>query len=170
MQLVQGKHEKALPFFIQSLEIAQRINDYTGVSFCNDAIGDCYFTSKNYAKAEETYLANLELQIQINDREGIGHTWGNLGNCALQKKNYTEARKYYYKQFKMCSKVQDWDGAGRSRYNLALVNKERGFHKRALSQLQVAKGLFTQSQSVLLLQKCDEIQAQLLPLLRKKLD
>ncbi len=170
MQLVQGKHEKALPFFIQSLEIAQRINDYTGVSFCNDAIGDCYFTSKNYAKAEETYLANLELQIQINDREGIGHTWGNLGNCALQKKNYTEARKYYYKQFKMCSEVQDWDGAGRSRYNLALVNKERGFHKRALSQLQVAKGLFTQSQSVLLLQKCDEIQAQLLPLLRKKLD
>ncbi|MBP7310211.1 MAG: tetratricopeptide repeat protein [Candidatus Cloacimonetes bacterium] len=174
IQLVQGKYEEALPFFIESLEIAKRINDYTGISFCNDAIGDCYFTQGNYARAEETYLANLELQIQINDREGMGHTWGNLGNCALQKKNYPEARKYYYMQFKMCSKLQDWDGAGRSRYNLALVNKERGYYKRALAQVQVARELFTRCQATLLLQKSNSLIAEISTLVnyssRKNLD
>lgn len=163
----QNQQEAALPLFYQSLEMAERIKDYSGISFCNDAIGDMHFKRGEYKEAEETYLANLELQKKIHDQEGIAHTWGNLGNCAKVKKDYPAARKYYYMQLKLLTKVQDWDGAGRARFNLAMINREQGYLKRALHQLKIAKELFTRCEAKHYLQIAEEQEQELLDLVAK---
>ena len=157
----QDDLEAALPLFKQSLEIAERINDYSGISFCNDAIGDVHFRREEFQEAETTYRANLVLQKKIHDQEGIAHTWGNLGNIAKVKKDYPTARKYYYMQLKSLTKVQDWDGAGRARFNLAMINREQGYPKRALHQLRIARTLFERCEAKHYLQICDEQEEEL---------
>ncbi|MDY0151913.1 MAG: tetratricopeptide repeat protein [Candidatus Cloacimonas sp.] len=161
----QDKLEAALPLFQKSLEMATRINDYSGISFCNDAIGDVHFKRDEYSQAETTYLSNLALQQQIHDQEGIAHTWGNLGNCAKVRKDYPAARRYYYMQLTLLTKVQDWDGAGRARFNLAMINREQGYFKRAMHQLQIAKNLFNRCDAKHYLQICAEQELELLKLI-----
>ncbi len=163
----QNEQEAALPLFQKSLAIAKRINDYSGIAFCNDAIGDMYFKRGEYKEAEEIYRANLELQKKIHDQEGIAHTWGNLGNCAKVKQDFPTARKFYYMQLKSLTKVQDWDGAGRARFNLAMVNREQGYLKRALHQLKIARELFERCEAKHFLQICDEQEEELLDLVAK---
>jgi hypothetical protein len=83
------------------------------------------------------------------------------------KKDYPAARKYYYMQLKLLTKVQDWDGAGRARFNLAMINREQGYLKRALHQLKIAKELFTRCEAKHYLQIAEEQEQELLDLVAK---
>ncbi|MCK9583312.1 MAG: hypothetical protein M0R69_00165 [Candidatus Cloacimonetes bacterium] len=38
--------------------------------------------------------------------------------------------------------MQDWDGVGRARFNLGMINREQGYLKRALHQLNIGRTLF----------------------------
>ncbi|GAB1467365.1 hypothetical protein MASR2M64_00300 [Candidatus Cloacimonadota bacterium] len=158
----QTEFDHALEYFNLSLDIAIKINDYTGISFCRDAMGDVCYKKGDYAGAKSIYLENLALQKGIHDTEGIAHTWGNLGNIAKQEKNYAEARKLYYRQFTILSKIGDIDGAGRARFNLAMINVEQGYFKRALQQLGRAKELFTQCNAQFYLDLCNQQESEIL--------
>jgi tetratricopeptide (TPR) repeat protein len=94
--------------------LSQKIADFTGVSFCYDALGDALFTQGKLSQAEKMYQKNLKLQTKIGDNEGIAHTWGNLGNIAKLRKDYTLARKLYKRQFDQISKIGDVEDMGKS--------------------------------------------------------
>ena len=137
------QHDAALACFRQSLEIAERIHDESGKSFCYDAIGDNYFKRGQYAEAKATYESNLLLQQRINDREGIAHTFGNLGNIAKMDKDWDLSREYYNKQLKILAEVGDLDGSGRAWFNLAMIDLETSLKADTRNKLEQALDLFT---------------------------
>lgn len=146
----------ALSFLLKSREISEKIGDLVGVSFCNDAIGDVYFTKGDNEEAFRIYTANLELQYKLKDNEGIAHTLGNLGNIAKVQKDYKKAESYYSQQIDILTEVGDLDGKGRAFFNWAMIELEQEKLPSSREKLKKAIELFKKCNAAVLIEIAEE--------------
>ncbi|MBW8060808.1 MAG: tetratricopeptide repeat protein, partial [Solirubrobacterales bacterium] len=84
---LQGNPDKALEYYLQSLEIRKEINDKRGIAESLNNIGAIYKNQGNPDKALEYYLQSLEIQKEINvehpeesgNKQGIAISLNNIG-------------------------------------------------------------------------------------------
>ncbi|MFA5504762.1 MAG: CHAT domain-containing protein [Vulcanimicrobiota bacterium] len=97
--LVGGRSElsKAREFYIQSLELARKVEDQKLVASVLNNLGENYHSSGSYSVAASHYLEALEHFQESNDRSGQAYALSNLGTLRFAQGDYSEAMDYLKK-------------------------------------------------------------------------
>lgn len=134
--LFQAKLDRALGYYLQSLETAQRIGDLDGISQAYRNIGLAYYKLQNYDKALVYYAASISIETNIGEFSELPSLWLNMSLCYTQKRNFVEAGKCISKSY--C--VQ-----GCSRENFMALSFCEGSIALGLERFEVAKDHFLRS-------------------------
>ncbi len=82
-------------YSIDLLEIANKVNDPEAIAFSNFYLGEYYYNSNNYEKANEFYLQSLKLYKNLENSSKLLHLNHNLGLTNQYLNNYDKALIYY---------------------------------------------------------------------------
>lgn len=100
----QGALDKALEYYITSLQINTTLDNQEGIATTKNNIANIYLMKKDYAQAmrylEESY--NL-LSIMKDDARLVG-SMNNLGNLYSDIQLYEKAQKYYSEAFQLADR------------------------------------------------------------------
>ncbi|MBW8049098.1 MAG: tetratricopeptide repeat protein [Cytophagales bacterium] len=125
---VQGNPDKALEYYLQSLEIGKEINDKQGIATSLNNIGMIYKNQGNLDKALENFLQSLEIQKEINDKQGIATSLNNIGLIYKNQGNPDKALEYYLQSLKILKEINDKQDIARSLNNIANIYYDQGNH------------------------------------------
>jgi tetratricopeptide (TPR) repeat protein len=84
---------KALDFYLKSLDVKLKIKDSTGIATSYNNIGSVYYFLKDYNKSLEFYTNSLNIHHRKNNKSGEATSLNNIGGIYLIQKNYNEAEK-----------------------------------------------------------------------------
>jgi two-component system NtrC family sensor kinase len=90
--------DTAMQYAIQGLQLAQKINDRIGESYCINALGNVYFGVGDYPKALEMYLQSLKIKEGLkNQQQALSVTYFNIANVYTEQEDYSHALYYLFK-------------------------------------------------------------------------
>lgn len=97
-----GDVEKALEYYIKSVEIQEQTRDKQGVAITLNNIGIIYNEQGNVLKALEYLNKALAIQERTNDKDGMGSTLTNIGTICMKQGDVPKALVYFNKSIKIC--------------------------------------------------------------------
>jgi len=103
----QGNPDKALEYYLQSLEIREEINYKQGIANSLNNIGVIYDDQGNPDKALEYYLQSLEIKEEINYKSGIATSLNNIGLIYKNQGNPDKALEYYLQSLEINKEITD---------------------------------------------------------------
>jgi two-component system, sensor histidine kinase PdtaS len=101
--IVMGDFEKAIPYYLKALKIAE-INKLSYAKELYHTLGVVFHLSDNYKKAEFYYAKSNELAKKENDSVLIAKTLANLGSINSSLKNYSKSEALFLESLKYPSK------------------------------------------------------------------
>jgi tetratricopeptide (TPR) repeat protein len=131
-----GGYQKAIDYYLQSLEIAQEIGDRQGIGNSLGNLGNAYYSLGDYQKAMDFYQHSLEIKREIGDRQGIGASLNNLGNAYYSLGEYQKAIDYYQQSLEITQEIGNSQGIGNSLGNLGRVHGSLGDYQKAIDYYQ----------------------------------
>jgi len=103
-----GDEAKSLDYYLQSLKVAEDINDTVRIIAAENNIGVLYMLKKNtYNKALQYFLDAMALSEKTKDKQNIGSTCVNLGELYFSMGDNTKALYYYNKSAKAFENTED---------------------------------------------------------------
>jgi len=127
----QGRFEKALDYFIQSLKNFEATNNRAGIAMCLSNIASLYIDQGKYNKAKEPLLKSLEINKELGLKADIAINLHNLGNLSAKLKRYKMAETYYLNSLKLCEQTGYIHLVQANYKNMAECYAYEGFHKKA---------------------------------------
>src|SRR6185369_6565205 len=112
-----GEYSKAIPYYTEALEQAEKLGYKNGMSGSYNAMGKTYKTQGDYPKALIAYSKGLALDQELKVPESVAIAYGNIGDVYERMGDYPNAflniRKYlsfYNGKEKMQDRVSwgDW--------------------------------------------------------------
>ncbi|MCE3229539.1 MAG: hypothetical protein K0S32_4090 [Bacteroidetes bacterium] len=89
------KHtEKGLEYYLKALAIYEEIGSETGVASIKSNIGNCYFTLKQYDKAEQNFLEGLQLAKKVKSLQYQERAYEGLAELYNAKEEHQKANQY----------------------------------------------------------------------------
>jgi tetratricopeptide (TPR) repeat protein len=88
----QGKWDRAIAMYEQSLETCERLGDVHGMAQTWGNLGNVYAQQGKWDRAIAMYQKDLEISERVGDVHGMAQTWGNLGILYLQTDRPDEAK------------------------------------------------------------------------------
>jgi tetratricopeptide (TPR) repeat protein len=133
---------KSQDYYLKSLKINEKLNDYQEVARNLHNIGDIYEIEYNYPKALEYYKKSLGLSISVHDTFAIYGTEGNIAEVYKAQKNYIAATGYLNDAIKIAMQ-QRWQRLqGADIVDLGAVQAEQGNFTVAVKDEQTALSIF----------------------------
>ncbi|MFZ4462815.1 MAG: tetratricopeptide repeat-containing sensor histidine kinase, partial [Bacteroidales bacterium] len=99
-----GDYEKALDFFIKSLNIKMQLNDSKGIATTYSSIGHIHFLLDQFDQALEYYRKSLQTNIEIGYEMGIAAGYGNVGSILFEQNRQDSALYYFEKSAEIYKK------------------------------------------------------------------
>ncbi|MBN2829325.1 MAG: tetratricopeptide repeat-containing sensor histidine kinase [Candidatus Cloacimonetes bacterium] len=84
---------KAKQLYTESLEVFQKMNDYTGIANIYNNLGIIEASLGNYHKSKQYFEKSVNLKVETQDIRSLSRGYVNLGECLLLLKEYDEAIK-----------------------------------------------------------------------------
>lgn len=88
---LSGQSQKALSYFLISLQIKNKIGSQSGIAGTTGNIGNCYLLQKKYAQAADYYEQSYNLAKQTGDLELQKNAQHNLTQCYIHLKQSDKA-------------------------------------------------------------------------------
>jgi tetratricopeptide (TPR) repeat protein len=133
----QSNYAEALKNHLQSLEMAEEINDKEQISYAYTNIGNIYLTQGNYPEALKYQLQSLKIDEKAGNKMGMGITYGNIGLIYYYQGNYAEALKNQQQSLEMNKASGNKNGIAMAYGNAGIAYQALKNYSAALeSQLQ----------------------------------
>lgn len=129
----KGDYDKALQFYMQSLEIREKINDQQGSALSANNIGNIYNNQGDYVKALDYYLRSLKVREKLNDKKGMAASYNNIGAVYEMQKDFSKALEYFSRSLKIRQEIGDKQGTALSLNNIGNVLYYTDNYKDALN-------------------------------------
>jgi signal transduction histidine kinase len=128
-----GQYNKAVNFFLRSLEIAQNIGDKMEMSRAYNNLGIVQRRLGNLDMAIEYYSQSLNLSKELNDLRGLGYAYNNIGTVLMQKGDISKALHFFENSLEIRQKLGDKKGVSHVSNNIGnLYRKQRNYPKAFL--------------------------------------
>lgn len=124
--------QKALAYYLRSLELKKEVNDAQGIGICYNNIGSVYSTLGDLDKALEYFNKSLEIRKEINDKNGMSIAHNNIGNVYFKQKKYAEAEKSCATSLQLAKELKFTESIRRSAEMLYKIYTESGNYQKAL--------------------------------------
>ncbi len=126
-----GKYEKALPKYIESLNLARKNGDSTGILTSYINVAGLFSSIHNYKKEVNFELKALNLARMLGDSINIAYILNNLGENFREIGKHNKAEEYYLKSEKILKNTND-----NYAYSIVLLNLAENSFK--MNKLNVA--------------------------------
>ena len=171
-----GNQEKALDFFLQSLELCNKKNVRIEGTNSMNHIGNIYLELEKPDEALSFFQQSRDFCESSGDEWGVAGCLNNIGRSYFMLKNFEKARENYFNGNAISTSVNDIHGEGNTFLHLAeveleLSNRELAFDyaSRCLSIRTGTGDKKGQAEALLLLSDLNQDKKKL-PLLEKALE
>ena len=138
----KGDYERALEYYMTSLEITEKTGHiYTLASTLNN-IGIIYHDRGDLDKALEFYNKCLELDRKIGNQYGLASTYNNTALILHDQGKLDKALKYQKKGLKIRERIGDQDGIATSHINIGMLMHDMGNFQEAAMRFQKSIDIF----------------------------
>ncbi len=128
----KGSWDKAIEYYLKTLEIFKEIGNKKGIGNCYNNIGIVYQSQSDYPKSLEYYLKALKIREEIKDKKGIAICYGNIGTVYAFQANYSKALEYYLKDLKIAEEIGDKYGMATCYTCIGNVYQDQSNHPKIL--------------------------------------
>ncbi|MBI5538900.1 MAG: tetratricopeptide repeat protein [Bacteroidia bacterium] len=128
----QGDYPNAIDYYLNSLKIAEEIENKRLISTNLGNIGIIYKYQGNYEKALEYYFKALKIAEEINNKIKISSILGNIGIIYDIKQENEKALEYYIKALKIAEEIGDKSCIETNYINIGELYKEQKDFPKAL--------------------------------------
>jgi signal transduction histidine kinase len=129
-------YEKAHSYFLDSVKLAEEMQDDKSLAFGLNNIGIILFRLKKYEKALDYYKKSLDIKLKHDNKASISTTYNNMGLIYHNLKDYDEALKYFKKSLKIDKEIDNRHAICRELNNIGLVWKFKKDPKKSLKSFQ----------------------------------
>ncbi|MGB1211049.1 MAG: tetratricopeptide repeat-containing sensor histidine kinase [Lacinutrix venerupis] len=144
--------EKAIDYYLQSLEVQERINNVDGIIENNVDLAKLYLEKNDY-KRTIRYYENALNYIESNDNELKANILADLGGAYLKSEDLKTAGDYLVESIKLNRKLKNESGILKTLNNLGELNLIKKNYKIAEQQFLEAGNLGRQQNNKLELLK-----------------
>ena len=102
-----GRAQEGRKLAQQALAAFASKNDFYGMSYAYNVLGELFRVDRQYAKALESYEETLRLTEITGERQREAMQYGNLGIVYLVLSDYNQAKKYLLKSLRIFSELCD---------------------------------------------------------------
>ena len=88
-----NRETEALNYYLQSLKLAEKINDIRNIAVSLNGIGNVYQNLENYPEALNYFKRSLIYERKNNNDRGVLFNYNNIDRSTLKPEDYR-----YYKQ------------------------------------------------------------------------
>jgi len=124
--------DKALEYYLKSLEKREQINDSTGIAYSLSNIGNIYSKQKRNKKAVESFEKALLYAENGNDKNIISILFNNLGVEYELEKDFDKALDYYLKSAKIKKELNYLSSLALTYINIGSIYKDTEKYDKAL--------------------------------------
>ncbi len=128
----EGKHPKALEFYIKAKEIYESEKDYWHISDVYHNMGMLYRHQDVHNKAITLYKKSIEIKYSIKDTHGIAAGYNMMGVSYRQTKRLDSALWCYTKAKSLFLAINSADDVQLVNNNLGVLYRETGSMNKAL--------------------------------------
>ncbi|MBU4485299.1 MAG: tetratricopeptide repeat-containing sensor histidine kinase [Candidatus Delongbacteria bacterium] len=129
-------YEKAQGYFLESINIAEKMKDNKSIAFGLNNIGIIFFRLKQFEKALEYYEKALEIKMKFDDKSSISTAYNNIGLVYSNIKEYDKALNYFKMSLKIDDEICNKYALCRELNNIGLVWKYKGNLKKSLKYFE----------------------------------
>jgi len=120
-----AKYDQAVKSYLEAAKIKDRIGDKKGAVNSIIGVGNVYFLSQNYKKAEEYWNNALKQANNANYEEGQASCYNSIGLINTEKGNLIEKEKDFVKSHKKQKEANiNWEKAIEYYKKAALINEK----------------------------------------------
>ncbi len=133
---VKADFYNAKDYTEQSLVLAEKIGDDSGIANTNNTLGLIYQSQNDYEKAIEFFTKSLELYEHMpesDDRSGgMGSALTNLGVIYYNLDDPDQAMNFYTRSLKLQTSANDKRNMANTISNMGMVYAYQGYHEKEL--------------------------------------
>lgn len=123
--------QKAIQYYIRSLEIARKLNNKRSEAISLNGIGNVLLNMGQFNKALTYFKEALSIENQRENLRGINYDLSNIGEVFLNQDIYDSALYYYEKSLKVGEERNYKSDIAVDYYNLGMVYQKMGNLKRS---------------------------------------
>ena len=123
---------KAIKYYIQALDIFEKIKENKGISSCLNNLGIVSYMSYDFDKAIYYFKRSLVMDSEAGDQNGMAGSYNNLGNIFIQKEKYDSAVAYFFKSYQIHKKLKNISDEGLLLANIGETYAKTGRYGQAL--------------------------------------
>jgi two-component system sensor histidine kinase/response regulator len=129
----RGDYEDALQSFIQTVTVAEAVNNQEQLGYAYQSLGDLSSRQGNYNQAEAYVLRGLTVFQRINNMRGVAYCYYSMGAIHNNKKEYFVAEQYYLKCLELRKKENNIVGIASCYGQLSVIKQNQDNLDEALA-------------------------------------
>ncbi|UJP63619.1 tetratricopeptide repeat-containing sensor histidine kinase [Mongoliitalea daihaiensis] len=129
----------------KALEIFEKTQNKTGLSFVYNLLGSINYQLKNYSESEKYFLSSLEYRKLLNDRRGEAVVLSNIGNIYTDRGSYDQAIEFFIQASEINESLGLKDQKGIALINLGKTYEKMGDYQKALGQFKEAQKILNEA-------------------------
>lgn len=134
----RGSLEKAIPFWLEALELYQMVRDEQAIGRTLELLGITYGNLGQLREAEATLRQRLAIARDNQDITGQIYGLNNLGAILVKRKSYGAAESLFNEALTVSRRVNSAAGEGLSLSNLGLLAFSMGDFDEAIKRYEAA--------------------------------
>lgn len=133
-----GNFDHAISYYLQSLEISERLKDLSSIQRAFSNLGATYLEMDSIQQSKNYYLKSSELAKRLNDRYQRAVIFHNLSSVKMADGEYDLADAYVDSSMQLCSEQNYIYGFVMNENRYGEIDLKRNQIKEALSHFQKA--------------------------------
>ncbi|NJL89760.1 MAG: tetratricopeptide repeat protein [Coleofasciculaceae cyanobacterium SM2_1_6] len=134
----RGSLEKAIPFWLEALELYQMVRDEQAIGRTLELLGITYGNLGQLREAEATLRQRLAIARDNQDITGQIYGLNNLGAILVKRRSYAAANALFNEALTVSRRVNSAAGEGLSLSNLGLLAFSMGDFDEAIKRYEAA--------------------------------
>ncbi len=113
-----GQHQKALDYYVQSLELKEQLGQKEKIASTLNNIGVLYQHMADYERAIPALQRSIDIYLEVDNEAELAGPYNNLGEVYKLMKQYQQAEKYLKLSFEIEKKFDNVRGIAFSNFTL----------------------------------------------------
>jgi GAF domain-containing protein len=122
----QGLLDKGHAYLLQAKEIFERKNEWSGLAYCLQSLGNYYKLKEDYAASERSYLQAYQIRLRLDNPKELISAMLQLGKMYLAEHKIDEALTFFHRADSTSQRLGDGLLLAEARVNLAECEMTRG--------------------------------------------
>lgn len=133
--------DKAIEYFLKSLEISKKINRTISIGNNYYSMGFCYLVKGDFEKSLDNYLQSARIYEQLKDNRRLTNAYFSIGNLYGQQKDFKKTNEYYDKAEVLIKSTKDSSQMCTLFAERGIVSDQQGNFDEALASFKKANDI-----------------------------